>query len=100
MKKHIWLIMFILSVGIATAAVNTQYMGRAPDLRVSISMQDPDPVEPGKEVEVSFKIENNGTIANDVTFEILPDYPFSLVPGESASKALPVIKSNFISLLG
>src|SRR3989338_10672024 len=94
MKKIIWLIMFILSLGVAFAAVNTQYFGKAPDLRVSISMQDPDPVEPGKEAEASFKIENNGTIAHDVVFEVMPEYPFSLVPGESASKSLGVIGTS------
>ena len=94
MKKIIWLIMFILSVTVALAAVNTQYFGKAPDLRVSISMQDPDPVEPGKEVEASFKIENNGTIAHDVVFEVMPEYPFSLVPGESTSKSLGVIGTS------
>ena len=94
MKKIIWLIMFILSVTVALAAVNTQYFGKAPDLRVSISMQDPDPVEPGKEVEASFKIENNGTTANNVIFEIVPEYPFSLVPGESASKSVGTIGTS------
>ena len=94
MKKIIWLTVFILSVGIAIATVNTQYFGRAPDLRVSISMQDPDPVEPGNEVEASFKLENNGTIAHDVIFEILPEFPFSLVPGESASKPVGTIGTS------
>ncbi|MBI2657149.1 hypothetical protein HYX08_00470 [Candidatus Woesearchaeota archaeon] len=94
MKKLIWLIALVLSVGVAIAAVNTQYFGKAPDLRVSISIQDPDPVEPGKETEVSFKIENNGTTANNVVFEIVPEYPFSLVPGESASKFIGTIGTS------
>jgi len=94
MKKYILLLVFILAVGAAFAAVNTQYMGKAPDLRTSISIQDPDPVEPGKEVEASFKIENNGTTANSVVFEILPEYPFSLVPGETASKAIGTIGTS------
>src|SRR3989338_11190521 len=93
-KKYFLLIAVVLLAGIAFAAVNTQYMGKAPDLRVSISIQDPDPVEPGKEVEVSFKIENNGTTANSVVFEILPEYPFSLVPGETASKAIGTIGTS------
>lgn len=94
MKKVIWLFVFVLSVGIAIAAVNTQYFGKAPDLRVSISMQDPDPVEPGKEVEASFKLENNGTIAHDVVFEIVPEYPFTLVAGEDASKSIGTIGTS------
>lgn len=94
MKKIVWLIVFILSVGIAVAAVNTQYFGKVPDLRVSISMQDPDPVEPGKEVEASFKLENNGTTAHNVVFEAMPEYPFSLVPGEIASKSIGIIGTS------
>ncbi|MBI2542195.1 hypothetical protein HYV80_05795 [Candidatus Woesearchaeota archaeon] len=94
MKKLVWLVVFVLSVGLAVAAVNTQYFGKVPDLSVSISMQDPDPVEPGKEVEASFKLENNGTIAHDVLFEIVPEYPFSLVPGESASKSVGIIGTS------
>lgn len=94
MKKLIWLMVFVLSAGIAFAAVNTQYFGKAPDLRVSISMQDPDPVEPGKEVEISFKLENNGTTAHDVVFEVVPEYPFTLVPGEDASKPVGTIGTS------
>ena len=94
MKKVIWLIVFILSVSVALAGVDAQYFGKAPDLRVTISMQEPDPVEPGKEVEASFKIENNGTTAYNVVFEIAPEYPFSLVPGESASKSVGTIGTS------
>ncbi|MBI2650832.1 hypothetical protein HYX04_06010 [Candidatus Woesearchaeota archaeon] len=94
MKKIIWLIVFILTASIALGAVDTQYFGKAPDLRISISMQDPDPVEPGKEVEASFKIENNGTTAYNVVFEIVPEYPFSLVPGESGSKSIGTVGTS------
>src|SRR3989338_11621377 len=94
MKKYIMIIMFALVAGIAFAAVNTQYIGHAPDLRVTLSIQDPDPVEPGKEVEVSFKIENNGTTADNVIFEILPEYPFSLIPGESPAKSIGTIGTS------
>ena len=94
MKKYILLVVFVLAASFALAAVNTQYMGKAPDLRVSLSIQDPDPVEPGREVEASFKIENNGTTANGVVFEILPEYPFSLVPGETAIKAIGTVGTS------
>src|SRR3990167_7603850 len=97
MKMHVWLIALIalvLAAGTALAAVNTQYMGNAPDFRVTISMQDPDPVEPGREVEVSFKIENNGTSAENVAFEIVPEYPFSLVSGESALRQIGTIATS------
>jgi len=94
MKRYIWLVVFALIAGIAIAAVNTQYIGKAPDLRISITIQDPDPVEPGKDVEVSFKIENNGTIANGVVFEIMSEYPFSLLPNENLQKYLGTISTS------
>ena len=94
MKKVILLIIFIMSASAALAGTDAQYSGKAPDLRITISMQEPDPVEPGKEVEASFKIENNGTIAYNVVFEIVPEYPFSLVPGESASKSIGTIGTS------
>jgi len=88
MKKAILCFMLLLAASFAFAAVNTQYMGKAPNIIVSLTKQEPDPVEPGKQVEVSFKLDNNGTIAYNVMFEILPEYPFSLLPGESAQKSI------------
>ena len=38
MKKYILLLVFVLAASAAFAAVNTQYIGKAPDLRISISI--------------------------------------------------------------
>ncbi len=84
MKKIAYLILFIVAAGFAIAAVNTEYYGKSPKISVSLASQDPDPVEPGKIVELSLKLENQGTLADDVEFEIIPEYPFSLLPGEVA----------------
>ena len=47
--------------------------------------QNPDPAEPGGYVELRWRIENLGEEnAENVTFEILPEYPFTLVQGEKA----------------
>ncbi len=55
------------------------------DLKVSLISQDPDPVNPGEYVDVRWKVINDGSAdAEDVVFEILPTYPFSLDPGQSA----------------
>lgn len=49
--------------------------------------QIPDPAEPGSYVELRWKIENFGSkMAENVIVELLPSYPFSLEPGESAIK--------------
>jgi hypothetical protein len=47
--------------------------------------QDPDPAEPGKYVELRWKVTKYGNdLLENVTYEILPEYPFSLAPGISA----------------
>lgn len=90
MKKIIlltvFLSIFVIIASNSMAAVNTQYFGKNPNIIVSLAKQEPDPVEPGKQLEVSFKLDNNGTTASNLAFEILPEYPFSLLPGESPSK--------------
>ena len=94
MRKFVFLLVFVLLAAFASAAVNTQYFGKAPSIILSLTKQDPDPVEPGKQVEVTFKIDNNGTTAQNVIFEILPEYPFVLLPEESQSKYLGTIGSS------
>jgi hypothetical protein len=53
-------------------------------ISVSLLNQDPDPVEPGRYVEMRFRVENlGGTNAKNVLFEILPEFPFSLDVGQN-----------------
>ncbi len=95
MKKNILIMILVISIffaGIAKPQVDTNYFGHSPSIIVSMIKQEPDPVEPGKQVEVSFKLDNNGTQADNVVFEIAPEYPFSLLEGESAT--------TFIGTLG
>ena len=86
--------MLVLTANAATAAVNSQYFGKAPSIIVSLTKQEPDPVEPGKIVEVSFKLDNNGTTAYNLIFEILPEYPFKLLDGESPSKFIGTLGTS------
>jgi hypothetical protein len=81
-------------INFANAAVNTQYLGKSPNILVSLIRQEPDPVEPGKEAEISFKIDNNGTTAYNLVFEVLPEHPFSLLPGESSSKYIGTLGTS------
>ena len=94
MKKLILLIVFFLSIAAASAAVNTQYFGKAPNILVTLNSQEPDPVEPGKQVEVTFKIDNNGTQADNMIFEIVPEYPFSLLPDESPTTNIGILGTS------
>ncbi|MBW2987270.1 COG1361 S-layer family protein [Candidatus Woesearchaeota archaeon] len=50
------------------------------DLTITFLNQDPDPVEPGEQVELRFRAENLGqNRIEDIEFEILPEYPFELL---------------------
>ncbi|OYT34142.1 MAG: hypothetical protein B6U87_02525 [Candidatus Aenigmarchaeota archaeon ex4484_52] len=61
-------------------------------LKVNLLNQNPDPVEPGKYVEVRFSIVNTGDEnAENLMFEIDPQFPFSLEQGVNATKYLGTI---------
>ncbi len=110
--KKIVLMIFVLSLAIATSVsalsmVPTQFAHlRVLDLsdwdirNVSnyIINQEPDPAEPGRYVEVRFKIENLGnTVAENAIFELLPDFPFSLEPGDSVLRTVGDIYSRQVA---
>jgi hypothetical protein len=62
-------------------------------LKVTFVNQEPSTAEPGGYVDLLFKLENRGTVvAENVTFELLPAYPFSLDPGISAARDLGTLK--------
>ena len=68
-------------------------------IQVTLLNQDPDPVEPGNVVDVRFKLENTGSTAlQNVVFEVLPKYPFTLV--ENSTKEIGTLQSNQINQEG
>ncbi len=89
MIKRILLVMMVL---FAMTFVSAQTIPDAVDLDVTLVNQEPDPADPGSYVDVRFKIENSGSKnAEDVEFEVLPEYPFSLSPGEAAVESISTI---------
>lgn len=94
MKRLLVLVLFIFAAASVSAAVNTVYYGKSPNILVSLASQDPDPVEPGKIVELRFKLDNQGTVANNIMLETIPEFPFSLLPGESAVKEVGTLGAS------
>ncbi|MFH1623043.1 MAG: hypothetical protein ABIA12_00785 [Candidatus Aenigmatarchaeota archaeon] len=91
------LVMWLLIAGAATAASSTSviqtgstYMAVGmSSLRAVLLNQDPYPADPGSYVTLLFKLENWGTSSvSDVTFSLVPAYPFSLDPGADATVQL------------
>jgi hypothetical protein len=63
-------------------------------LQFTLVNQNPSSADPGGYVDLLFKIENWGTeSAENVTFELLPTYPFSLDPGVSTVNNIGTINS-------
>jgi hypothetical protein len=88
MKKSVVFLMVIMIVAFA-ATISAQRFTLGPDIRVSLLNQEPDPAEPGRYVDVRFKLSNNGSsVADNVVFEVLPSFPFSIEPGMSSVETI------------
>ena len=75
---------FAQSMNIVSTSSGTIFTGST-HLMVSLVNQDPIKADPGAYVDLTFKIENNGTdSAQNVTLELIPQFPFSMNPGASA----------------
>ena len=94
MKKIFLALVFLMIAASAFAAVDTRYFGKSPNILVSMSKQDPDPVEPGQEFEASFKLDNNGTSTDNFIFEVLPEYPLSMISDASSNVYIGSLSSS------
>ncbi len=84
LKKKILMALLglILISSLASISYSTVIADSA-KLEITMISQEPDPVEPGDFVDVRFKIENRGGGGTEeIIFEIMPEYPFSLYSGE------------------
>ena len=95
------LIFSSLSVFAATSTTSGRTMLYFYNVNVTMINQEPDPAEAGRYVIIRFKIENTGgETAQDVVLELLPKYPFSLDPGESAVKYIGSVRSRQVGDTG
>jgi len=92
MKKKLQSVLIILLLMVYIPSVNADLSGSA-QLSVSLGNYDPDPAIAGNTLDVSIGIRNTGGIAiNDLIFEVIPEYPFELVPGENAIKDVGIVQ--------
>ena len=91
MKSTIFSVLMVLSfVFFAPVA----YAGLDDDTAISISLvnQDPDPAIAGNIVDMRLSVINTGgNAANNLIIEVVPEYPFELVSGESALQNIGTI---------
>jgi len=88
-------ILILFSISVNAATQSTQRPARTEFIIITLINQEPDPVGPGKNVDVRFKFDNNGTDeARNIEVEILPEYPFSLNPGRGAVRNIGTMQSR------
>ncbi|MBW2986032.1 COG1361 S-layer family protein [Candidatus Woesearchaeota archaeon] len=91
MKSKILLLSLLL---IITVSIFSVAVSAADVLTVSLVNQDPDPAIAGSIVEVRIGVENTeGLPSENAVLELESQYPFSMVPGESAIKKLGTLDS-------
>jgi hypothetical protein len=84
-----------LSLMVCIPAVNADLGSLADTTVISISLAnyDPNPAMAGNVVEARIGVENIGSMdLNDLMIEVLPEYPFELVSGETAVKSIGIIQ--------
>lgn len=92
MKKTMLPVLIILVLMACTPAVNAALAGSTV-LSVSLANYDPNPAIAGNPVEVRIGIQNiGGTTTNDLMMEVVPEYPFELVPGENAVHDVGIVQ--------
>jgi len=84
MKKICLIPILVLALCQIAYAINTV---EGDKIQVTLISQEPDPVNPGEVVDLRFKVENLGSSpTEDLVFEILPQYPFSIYKGSAMQK--------------
>lgn len=92
MKIKILPVLIILLMMACIPSVNADLAGSTV-LSVSLANYDPNPAIAGEPLEVRIGIENTGgTTTSDLMMEVVPAYPFELVPGETAVHDVGIVQ--------
>jgi hypothetical protein len=92
MKLTTFPVLIILLMMAYTPLVNAD-LGGSTVLSVSLANYDPNPAIAGNTVDVRIGIQNiGGTPTNDLIMEVVPEYPFELVPGENAIQDVGIVE--------
>ncbi|KAF5419793.1 MAG: hypothetical protein C5S44_10040 [Candidatus Methanocomedens sp.] len=94
-KKYMNLLGTLFLVALIFAMSMIPVSASAAALRADIVQCDPNPAEIGQYVNVWIKIENIGnTRAEDVSVEIIPEYPFSLDAGDETRRNIGILSPD------
>lgn len=89
MKKILFALLFVLALSMNVYAATNS------NLKVTLVNQNPDPVEPGKYVDLRFQIVNEGTdTVNNAIFEVTSGYPFIFDQSDTPRKIISISSSS------
>ncbi len=96
MKALFAIIVAVLMIPVLTGPVYADVDYSASEhVKVSLLNQNPDPAKAGDIVELRFTVENEGgDSTEDLTFELVVQYPFVEVPGEEYVKTVNALKPH------
>ena len=81
---------FVYGANVSQAATDAE----TASLNISLVNQNPDPAGAGEIVELRFSVENLGPKeAKNVKLELVPQYPFIPVPGESYTQTISTLSA-------
>jgi hypothetical protein len=95
MNQKIISIFIFMALIVCIPAGNAELGNLADSTVLSISLvnYDPNPAMAGNVVEARIGVENIGSMdINDLMLEVVPEYPFQLVSGETAVKSIGIIQ--------
>jgi hypothetical protein len=88
------LMILILMVCVPSVYAEMGNLIDASVISISVSNYEPDPSLAGDIVEVRLGVENiGGMTVSNLMIEVMPEYPFELVPGETAVRSIGILQS-------
>jgi len=92
MKRFMILILALSLLTAISAQSDYADLSDTSDISISLVNQDPDPAIAGDIVELRLGIENRGGESIDLNMQINPEYPFELIPGESSTQDIGIVR--------
>ncbi|MBN1644659.1 COG1361 S-layer family protein [Candidatus Woesearchaeota archaeon] len=85
-KKIVMMVLMVVIFALSSSAAK-----QGPLVTADILKYEPGPVEPGDIMEVYVSVTNEGTTSEAFSIEFVPEFPFSLGPGEDEVKTLAAL---------